>query len=275
MPGRISPLALPSSAIAAGGGVIYLLRHAGRASGLLGMAAALLPVMTLSGCVPIPYKPSASVSHVSVTAEEASSISLSATGNGMLASLSKSIRQAEPRVTLVDGTRYAISAGHGTLAEVLAGRNASSSSNDAGDADYLLCVGLPLHRQLHDTGAAAPFVFFPAFWVGYEKIQSRTSLVATLVDLRAPTPADELLVSSTYSEVIASLVYGVGTIAMPQSALRDALAKEVAHTLGAAHPAGAIRLVVMARNGGIAEPEPRNVNEAPRPVMAGAATASR
>jgi hypothetical protein len=236
---------------------------------------AWLLAMTLSGCVPIPYKPSASVSHTPVTAEESSALILSAKHNGMLESLSKSIQHAEPRVTLVDGTRYSIIAGHGTLAEVLAGRDASSSSTDAPDADYLLCVGAPVHRQLHDTGAAAPFIFFPAFWVGYEKTQSRESLVATLVDLRAPTPAEELLVSSTYSEVIASLVYGVGTVAMPQSALRDALAKDVAHTIGTAHPAGAIRLIVLAQNGGTAEPDPRDSRKPPGPVVVRADTASR
>jgi hypothetical protein len=99
-------------------------------------------------------------------------------------------------------------------------------------------------------------VFFPVFWVGYEKTQSRESLVATLVDLHAPTPADELLVSSTYSEVIASFAYGVATVAMPQRALRDALAGEVARTLGAAHPVGPIRLIVVAQSGGTAEPGP-------------------
>jgi hypothetical protein len=253
-------------------------RHAKLVGGLWTAGVVLLLAMTLSGCVPIPYKPSASVSHQPVTAEESSAITLSAKRNfGMLESLSKSIQHAEPRVTLVDGSEYlgSLSAGRGTLAEVLAGRDTSPLSTAASGADYLLCVGSPVHRQLHDTGAAAPFIFFPAFWVGYEKTQSRESLVASLIDLHAPTPADGLQVSSTYSEVIASLVYGVGTIAMPQSALRDALAKDVAHTIAAAHPSGPIRLIVLGQKGGTAEPDPKDMRKPPGPVVAKADEAAR
>ena len=235
-------------------------------------AVVLLLTMALGGCVPIPYKPAASVSHQAVTAEESAVITVSARANsansGLLESLSKSIQHAEPRITPVDGTGYSLSAGHGTLAGVLASRDASSSATESPEADYLLCVGTPVRRQLHDTGAAAPFIFFPAFWVGYQKTQSRESLVASLVDLRAPTPADGLRVSSTYSEVIASFVYGVGTVAMPESALRDALAREVAHAIGTAHPGGPIRLMVLAQNGGSAEPDPKDSASPPRPVMA-------
>ena len=243
-------------------------RHAGRTGGIRAAAVVLLLAMTLSGCVPIPYKPAASVSHEQVTAEETAATSLSARNFGMLESLSKSIQHAEPRITVVDGSRYSLSAGHGTLAEVLAGRDAAPASPGGPDADYLLCVGAPVHRQLHDTGAAAPFIYFPVIWVGYEKVQSRESLVATLVDLHAPTPADELLVSSTYSEVIASLVYGVGTVAMPQSALRDALAKEVAHAIGTAHPTGPVRLMVLAQSGGTTEPDPKDKRNPPGAVVA-------
>jgi hypothetical protein len=235
----------------------------------------LLLALLLSGCVPIPYKPGASVSHQPVTAEESAAITLSARDFGMREPLSKSIQHAEPRITVIDGNRYSLSAGHGTLAEVLAGRDASSASPEAPEADYVLCVGAPVYRQLHDTGVAAPFPYFPVIWVGYEKVQSRESLVATLVDLHAPTPADELLVSSTYSEVIAALVYGVATVAMPQTALRDALAKEVAHTIGSAHPAGPIRLLVLAQTGGTAEPDPKSPGKPSAPVMVKADAAIR
>jgi hypothetical protein len=258
------------------GHVRIRLRHAGRASGIGTAAVVLVIAITMCGCVPIPYRPSASVTHKPVTAEESSVITLGAARNfGMLESLSKSIQHAEPRVALVDGNEYLHSLGAGTLAEVVARRDAASPSSAAATADYLLCVGSPVHRQLHDTGAAAPFIYFPAFWVGYEKIQSRESLVASLVDLHAPTPVDGLQVSSTYSEVIASLVYGVGTIAMPQSALREALAKEVAHALGSAHPVGPIRLIVLGQKGGTAEPDPKAPGKPAAPVVARADAAMR
>jgi hypothetical protein len=111
-------------------------------------------------------------------------------------------------------------------------------------ADYLLSIGPVTHRQLHDTGAAAPFLIFPSV-VGYEKTQSLETLPAVLLDLQSPQPPDYLLCQSAYSEVAAGLFYGVMTIAMPEPAVRDALARDVAHTLAAAHPNGAIRLLVL------------------------------
>jgi hypothetical protein len=234
----------------------------------------LLLAIGLSGCVPIPYRPSASVSHTAVTAEEAAAITLSTNHNrALIGSVSKSIKKAEPRVELMNGTQYleSLSAGHRTLADVLAGHDASPA---APDADYLLCVGSKVHRQLHDTGAAAPFPYFPIFWVGYEKIQSRESLAASLVDLRAPAAMESLQVSSTYSEVIASFAYGVATIAMPESALRQALARDVAHTLTTAHPTGAIRLIVLAQDGGTTEGHPRDSKRPPQQVVAEARRAA-
>ena len=218
-----------------------------------------------SGCVPIPYKPSASVTHVPVTAAEASAITVSASAHrGTLEPLANSIHHAEPRIVVVDGTPYLASlTASGTLADLVGGNEGSGAAL----ADYLLCVGAPVQRQLHDTGLAAPFPYFPLIWVGYEKVQSRASLTASLVDLHVPHAAESLEVSSTYSEVIAAAVYGVATIARPQAALRDALATEVAHRLAAEHPTGSIRLMVLAQDGGVAEPDPNHGEEPPAQVV--------
>jgi len=220
--------------------------------------------LAASGCVPIPYKPSASVTRVPVTAEEASTITVSASAHrGMLEPLAKAIHSTEPRIVVVDGTAYLASlAGSGTLRDVV-----GDEGSGAALADYLLCVGPPVQRQLHDTGLAAPFPYFPVIWVGYEKVQSRASLTASLVDLHVPHAAQSLEVSSTYSEVIAAAVYGVATVARPHAALRDALATEVAHRLAAEHPTGAIRLIVLAQDGGVAEPDPNPGREPPAQVV--------
>jgi hypothetical protein len=226
-----------------------------------------------SGCVPIPYKPSASVTHVPVTAEEASVITVSASAHrGMLEPLAKSIHRGEPRIVVVDGAAYLASLmGSGTLADVVGGDEGSGAAL----ADYLLCVGAPVQRQLHDTGLAAPFPYFPLIWVGYEKIQSRASLTASLVDLHVPHSAESLEVSSTYSEFIAAAVYGVATIARPQAALRDALAADVAHRLAIEHPTGTIRLIVLAQDGGDAEPDPNHGEDPPAQAVADAQGATR
>ena len=229
--------------------------------------------MAASGCVPIPYKPSASVTHVPVTAEEASAITVSTSARrGMIEPLAKSIHHAEPRIVVVDGTPYlALLTGSGTLAEVVTGHETLGAAL----ADYLLCVGAPVRRQLHDTGLAAPFPYFPLIWVGYEKVQSRASLSASLVDLHVPQAAESLEVSSTYSEVIAAMVYGVVTVARPQAALRDALATEVVHRLVAEHPTGAIRLMVLAQDGGVVEGDPNDGEDPLAQVTAGVKQATQ
>jgi hypothetical protein len=95
------------------------------------------------------------------------------------------------------------------------------------------------------------------------------------VDLHVPHAAESLEVSSTYSEVIAAAVYGVATVPRPQAALRDALATEVAHRLAAEHPTGAIRLIVLAQDGGVAEPDPNLGEDPPAQAAADAQGAAR
>jgi len=228
----------------------------------------LLVAIAATGCVPIPYKPSAGVNHVPITAEEASAITLSSGRDraALIGPLVKSMRHAEHRIVVVDGTPdiASLTAGQGTLAGVLKGADGSGA---APDADYLLCVGSQVHRQLHDTGAAAPFPYFPVIWVGYEKVQSRDSVIASLIDLHTGL-ADRLEVSTTYSEVIAAAVYGIATVARPGAALRDALAAEVAHRLAVARATGAIRLIVVAQEGGTAEADPNKPKPEPRHEVA-------
>jgi hypothetical protein len=215
----------------------------------------LLVLGALSGCVPIPYKPAATVNHMPIEANEASAIVIkSGARDSVPESVAKSIERVEPRVVLIDGRQYlttVLPGGSGTLSDFLAARR--SATAPPLEVDYLLCVGEPEYRQLHDTGAAAPFPYFPVIWVGYEKIQSRSALSASFVDLHDPQAADELLVASTYSEFVASLVYGVATVARPRAALEQALAEDVAHRLAAAQPTGAIRLAVVTQTGGAAE----------------------
>ena len=95
-----------------------------------------------------------------------------------------------------------------------------------------------------------PFPSSRSIWVGYEKRQSVDTLCASFADLHEPQTVDGILVASPYTEVIAAMVYGVGTIAMPEAPMRHVLAQDVAHRLAAAHPTGEIRLTILAQDGG-------------------------
>jgi hypothetical protein len=229
--------------------------------------AVLLALGVLSGCVPIPYKPVATVNHTPIEASAAAAIVIqSSAADSMPESVAKSIRRVEPRVVLTDARQYlsaVLPSGQGTLSDLLSASRSAAATPLA--VDYLLCVGKPAYRQLHDTGAAEPFPYFPVIWVGYEKIQSRSTLSASFVDLHDPQATDELLIASDYSEVVAALVYGVATVARPRAALEQALATDVAHRLAAAHPTGPIRLAVVMQSGGAAEAAGQSSRKPPAP----------
>jgi len=214
------------------------------------LAALLVLFMGVGGCVPVPYRPAATLSHTPVTSDTAASIEVSpGTQRALVESLAASIHEAEPRI-FVDTHPLADTVfSHGTtLAQILDPTHAAEMA--ARPADYLLTVGPMVHRQLHETGDAAPFPFFPVVWVGYDKRQSVDTLCASFTDLHEPQTVDGILVSSPYTEVIAAVVYGVGTIAMPEAPMRHVLAQEVAHRITAAHPTGEIRLTILAQDGG-------------------------
>jgi hypothetical protein len=132
----------------------------------------------------------------------------------------------------------------GTLAELVGASRADDAPALA--VDYVLCVGEPEDHKLHDTG---DFGAFPPFVVGYEKVQFRSVLPASMVDLHRPQAADELLATSTYNNIVAGFAYGFAHIARSQAALEQALVTDVVHTLAAAHPTGPIRLAVVAERG--------------------------
>ena len=207
----------------------------------------LLACACLAGCVPIPYKPAASVSHESVPGDSAASIAVWS-GGSESASIARAIQKSEPRVAIVDARQYLVGVlpdGSGTLAELIA-------ASDQGTApplpvDYVLCVGEFSEKKLHQNGALGAV---PPLVVGYEKVQRRAVMPASMVDMSNPQEPEALLATTTYTEVIAGLVYGFATLGRSQAALEDALVADVAHRLGTAHPSGVIRLAVLGQQGG-------------------------
>ena len=241
------------------------------------LGALLVPFMGMSGCVPVPYRPAASASHGPVGTAASSIVVSSSSKLAMAGSLAEEIHKLDPRIVVDTQPDVATVFSRGPeLKQMIDPVHAAELA--ALPADYLLTIGPKVHRQLHDTGAAAPFVYFPVIWVGYEKVQSVDTLCASFVDLHAPQTVDEILVASPYTEVIAALVYGVGTIAMTDTPMRHALAADVVHAMAAAHPTGEIRLMILTQEGGDAEgahvcaPEPPQTVSARNGTGAGKST---
>ena len=129
----------------------------------------ILASLLLAGCVPVPFKPSATVTQTPVTPDNAVPLVSAATGASEAHSVAKAIHAEDPRVLLVDAATFSGRIGTAGVAlnEVLA---AARAGQQALAADYLLSVGEPAHRQLHDTGAAG-FYFITV--VGYEDAEHR------------------------------------------------------------------------------------------------------
>ncbi len=228
----------------------------GHARGLAGLA--LLGYL-LDGCVPVPFRPSATVNHEVVTTQEQAPSVHAGNSRSEARSVAKAIQHDEPRVVLIDpaGFTRRLGATDLTLQEVV---TAAQEGNGTEGADYLLSVAAPETRELHETGMAAPRQFSV---VGYGKVQSEAVLSATLLDLRDPQALEVLCASSNYSESMVGLGYGVVTIALPEPGLREALAREVAHTLASARPEGAIRLLVLSQQTAPTDPESPQAGTAP------------
>lgn len=231
------------------------------------LAALMVLFMGMSGCVPVPYRPAATASHVPVGTAVSSIVVSPSSKLAMAGSLAEEIHHVDPRIVVDTHPDNATVFSRGPdLRQMVDPVHAAELA--ALPADYLLTIGPKVHRQLHDTGAAAPFVYFPVIWVGYEKVQSVDTLCASFVDLHAPETVDEILIASPYTEVIAALVYGVGTIAITDAPMRHALAVDVVHAMAAAHPTGEIRLMILTQEGGDAEgthvctPEPPQTRSA-------------
>ncbi|MBS0579171.1 MAG: hypothetical protein JSR36_07905 [Proteobacteria bacterium] len=199
----------------------------------------------LGGCVPVPFRPSAAVTQTAVMPQDDAPRLEAASARSEAQSVARTIQRNDTRITLVSLATLA-SAGGSPRVTLDEAASAAGAGQVSAAADYLLTVGVPVHRELHDTGAAAPFLFMPSI-VGYEKIQSEEILPALLVDLKHPEAPQVLCASSTYSEVMTGLVYGVMTIAMPERGLRESLAREVTHAMTVAHPEGEIRLLVLSQ----------------------------
>jgi hypothetical protein len=203
----------------------------------------VLTVALASGCVPVPYRPSASVTPVPVVAGDAPAMVLTTDDREWLKSVEKSIQKADPRVTIVDSTAYLRDAApSGTGTDLLAPH---ASATPTSTVDVVLSVGTPRHRVISDKGMAGMAPMFPGFIVGFEKVHQTEQLSATLVDIGRNDRSEAEFVLSDYTEVTAGLAYGFATIAMPESAVRKALVDRVVLRLHEAQPTGAVRLVVV------------------------------
>jgi hypothetical protein len=210
----------------------------------LASVAVLAGLGGLAACVPIPYRPAASVTHVGIAPDDAAATVLVIdAGQRLTRPLGKSLQHEDPRIELVDAQAFVSRLAPPrtwTVADVAA---VCAPEEPPCPADYLLSVGTPDKQKLHDTGAWSPFLFVPSV-VGYEKTQSREVLAATLLDLHHPEVSERLFSVSNYTEVTAGLFYGFSTIALPDSAVQHALVRDVARRLAQTQPQGVVRLVM-------------------------------
>jgi hypothetical protein len=208
---------------------------------LMSAVGVLVLAVYLAGCVPIPYRPSTTVSQNTPSSEESMEVVVPIGENPWVDSVATSIAKKEPRIVRVDSNAFLTAADPGEH-RMLSLRELNPTPPSL--ADFALLVGAPDNKTLSDIGAAAPFFFMPVI-VGYEKAKKVETVPAVLIALGGNREVIPLSIESRYSEVTAGLVYGIMTIPLPESAVRLGLTKEVIRLLAREQPTGPIRLVVL------------------------------
>ena len=207
-------------------------------NGVINCAAyALLACAFISGCAPIPYRPSVNILREHISDEEASAVLLKTESVAWTGKIGAELQRAEPRIVFIDG------------ASVLQGRSDFMALSDViadlltltpgtSSPDFVLGLGSLTTEQVHDTNYYVPLV-------GYTKTQFVARWPASLIELRTGRSAEALIFPSNYSMVVAQLFYGVMIVPMPEQAIHHALIVELLRDLKTACPSGPIRLVVM------------------------------
>ena len=203
----------------------------------LARALGLSALCALCACAPLPYTPSVTLQQERIAVQAPSAPMLKTENSSWLGDLGAKLRQAEPRIVFVDGTRLIKGESDFlTLTDVVAEISKSAESPDR--PDFLLALSSYSDRVLHENNYYAPLV-------GYDHILSEARMTALLVRFPEGDTADSLIFQSQYSSVVVQAFYGVMTVPMPKRAIHAALVAELARRLRAARPSGPIRVIVM------------------------------
>lgn len=204
---------------------------------------ALLLILSLAGCVVIPYEPEAETRHALEDVPDPELVGVSVGPRRFLAQMSKAIRKADPRIEDVDGQAFIDAAapdGKLTLAGLL--DPATGPRIEALDVDYLVLLAEPETEELRSRGGMG---FYLGFF-GLFETKSSSIFWAAIVDLEELKLVEQLTSTATGTDRGVGLFYGLFIVSDTRGGAEKALVGRVVDDIAAARPAGPVRVVFLA-----------------------------
>jgi hypothetical protein len=209
---------------------------------LASLAAAVL-LVSLAGCLVIPYRPAAVTAPPNPAHAPDATVLLSFGPRQDLDEYREGLARACERCTFVHGlaARDALfPEGGWSFAELLS--PAAAARRPASGADFLVVVEPERAECAYSWGEVVWYLIF----VGLEYERPRVTATAELVDLRSGAVLERSSSTAEGGSFGIGLVYGLFVAADSQASARNAVLERIAAALVAAAPTGPIRVAVLA-----------------------------
>ena len=203
----------------------------------------LLAASLSSGCVVVPYKPSARVWDSAEVALDPALVLVTAARREFLEEVSDAIRSEDGAITVVDPQVFADAAcldDDERLSRLLT-EPACARVREQTAADYLVLVG----TQQQESGELQGFMtFYLGFW-GAAKETGGVSNLAFIFDLKTAMPLSRVSSKAEGTILGAGVVYGLFVVPLTESSAMDGLARGVVARLREGAGAGPLTIAVM------------------------------
>lgn len=208
------------------------------------MTMVLYLLVLLTGCVVVPYPVSPEVTQSEAITLSAEGTRVTVGPRRLLERVAKEIRDADPRIEIVDGLTFrdlAFPEGDWTLARLLEPET-GARVREGLDVTYVVLVGAMSHEEGEPKGHFG-------LWIGgYGAAQAdwKDRISAVVVDLRTAQTFRRISSEGRGKQTAAGLFYFVVTFPMTDSAAIHGLGEEVAEVIAERAGDGPVRIAVMA-----------------------------
>jgi hypothetical protein len=213
-----------------------LRRHA-----LVWLATILAAIPT--GCVIIPYRPSAETVHDRAEIANPESLRLSVGPRVFLDEMAKAVSKADPRVQAVDGQTF-IDTASPTQDLTLAGLKepATKTLIQPLQLDFVVLFAQPVDKQIDAKGG---MLFYLGFF-GLGKGKTSTTYWTAVLDAKTLTLVEQLRSESVGTDAGIGLFYGLFVVSDTSGSAQTDAVRHIVETMAATRPAGPLRVAFLA-----------------------------
>jgi hypothetical protein len=204
----------------------------------------LIAAVMATGCVVVPYRPSADVAMATDIALDPADLIVTAGPRKLLQDIGKRLTRHDPAVTVVGPAAFADVAfldEDVRLARLLA-PDACSRVREQLGVQYVVLLGEVEEQTLEERGFMAVYMGF----FGLAQSKERTALAATIIDLEARRPLSNVRSDAEGSSTGVGLFYGLFIVPMTESSAKAGLVRGVVASMRQDAGKGPLKIAVMA-----------------------------